>query len=168
MRVGKKIYSYIWTNAESGSGPVNYIIMWKPYDFLILAVMSWFHRRMRPFWIKHMEYFRWCGKHECFFFSFTIIRSFFVHFKLLESKLFIKTTMSIHRRKSEKTSMRLSYRGQDLARSSTREGVMLTVLVRVHIYEETLWKQSISSHHVLGSLDNLLQEKKILQIKFST
>ena len=45
--------------------------------------------------------------------------------------------MSIHRRKSEKTSMRLSYRDQDLARSSTREVVMLTALVRVHIYEET-------------------------------
>ena len=40
--------------------------------------------------------------------------------------------MSIHRRNSEKTSMKLSYRGQDLPRSSSREVVMLTALVGVY------------------------------------
>ena len=55
---GKKIFSYNWTIAESGSGAVDYIIMYKLYDFLILEIMCWFHRRMRPFWIKRMEYFR--------------------------------------------------------------------------------------------------------------
>ena len=33
--------------------------------------------------------------------------------------------------------------------------------------EEVLWDEHISSHHVLGPLDDLLQEKQILQIKFS-
>ena len=40
--------------------------------------------------------------------------------------------------------------------------------VGVHIYEEALWEESISSHHVLGPLDDLLPEKQILQIKFYT
>ena len=34
--------------------------------------------------------------------------------------------------------------------------------------EKALWEESISSHHVLGPLDDLLQKKQILQIKFST
>ena len=37
--MGKKIYSYNWDTAESGRRPVNYIIMWKPYDFLIGGYM---------------------------------------------------------------------------------------------------------------------------------
>ena len=58
MRMEKKIPSYTWTIAESRSSPVDYIITWKPCDFLISGVMCLFHRRMRPFWINHIEYFR--------------------------------------------------------------------------------------------------------------
>ena len=32
---------------------------------------------------------------------------------------------------------------------------MLIALAGVHIYEEALWKELISSHHVLGPLDDL-------------
>ena len=32
---------------------------------------------------------------------------------------------------------------------------MLIALIGVHIYEEALWKESVSSHHVLGPLDDL-------------
>ena len=40
---------------------------------------------------------------------------------------------------------------------------MLIALVGVHIYEEALWEEPI-----MGPLDDLLQEKQILQTKFST
>ena len=77
--------------------------------------------------------------------TFYHYKEFSEHFKLLESKLFIKTTMSIHRRKSEKKSMRLSYRGQDLPRSSTREVVMLAARVGVDVYEEALWRSLLAA-----------------------
>ena len=35
---------------------------------------------------------------------------------------------------------------------------MLITLVGVHIYEEALWEDSISSHHVLGPLDDHLPQ----------
>ena len=44
-------------------------------------------------------------------------------------------------------------------RSCSREVVMLVDLVGVHIYEEALWEELISSHHVLGPLDDILPQQ---------
>ena len=41
-------------------------------------------------------------------------------------------------------------------RSSSREVVMPIAPVGVHIYEEALWEDPISSHHILGPPDDLL------------
>ena len=39
---------------------------------------------------------------------------------------------------------------------------MLITLVGVHIYEEALWEESISSHHILGPLDHILPQQLYL------
>lgn len=46
--------------------------------------------------------------------------------------------------------------------SCSREVVMLVDLVGVHIYEEALWEESISSHHILGPLDHILPQQLYL------
>ena len=80
--------------------------------------MCWFHRRMCPFWIKHMEYFRCCGKCEYFF---TIIKSFLNILNYWKVNYFSKQPCKYHKRKSDQTGLKLFYRGQDLPRSSSRE-----------------------------------------------
>ena len=92
--------------------------------------MCWFHRRMRPFWIKRMEYFRWCGKCEYFF---TIIKSFLHILSYWKVNYFSKQPCQYHKRKSDQTGLKLSYRGQDLPRRSSREVVMLIALEGVHM-----------------------------------
>ena len=96
--------------------------------------MCWFHRRRHPFWVKRMEYFRWCGKCEVFWvFFFTIIKSFLHILSYWKVNYFSKQPCQYHKRKSDQTGLKLSYRGQDLPRWSSTEVVMLIALEGVHM-----------------------------------
>lgn len=44
-------------------------------------------------------------------------------------------------------------------RACSREVLMLIDLLAVHIYEEALWEELISCHHVLGPLDDILPQR---------
>ena len=88
--VGRKDIFIQLNNCWKGSGAVDYIIVQKPNDVLILEIMWRFCRRMHPLWIKHIEWFRWCGKCEHFFPLLGVFCTFYP-----ERKLCFKTNKSI-------------------------------------------------------------------------
>ena len=89
-KMGRKVIFIQLNNYWKGSGAVDYIIMQKPNDVLILEIMWRFCRRMHPLWIKHIEWFRWCGKCEHFFPLLGVFCTFYP-----ERKLCFKTNKSI-------------------------------------------------------------------------
>ena len=89
-KMGRKIIFIQLNNYWKGSGAVDYIIVQKSNDVLILEIMWRFCRRMHALWIKHIEWFRWCGKCEHFFPLLGVFCTFYP-----ERKLCFKTNKSI-------------------------------------------------------------------------
>ena len=135
----------------------------KPYDFLILEVMCWFCRRMHPFWIKHIEHFRWCGK----LVLFTITRNFLYILKYWKVNYFFKTTMSIPQKKIRSDKQAWNFLIEAKTYPDQVQGKLWCCPCRSSHGITKHCGKSISNH-MLGPLDDLLQKKQILQIKFST